>query len=148
MGLWLDVLLNTSEGRQATHIVLYKVVAIFVCIVRATVCLVYVSRLTSPQLVIPWMYLGWTSVRKESKVLMSIFILVSIIMLAGWGVMFISTTFSTTFMTWPFFAGISTASCSFTLMCTILGAICLSNFDKGLKNFRKSSPVAHPTAEC
>jgi len=118
MGLWLDVLINTYEGRQAIRSVLYKVLAIIVCI-----------------LMVPWIYLGWTSVRKESKVLMILFILVSTAMLGGWGALFASTTFRETFMAWAFFAGVSTASCFFALMCTILGVICLRNFNKGLKHF-------------
>ena len=44
-------------------------------------------------------------------------------------------------MSWPFFAGIISASSVFTLACKILGIVCLRNFDKGLKNFRKRSPV-------
>lgn len=94
---------------------------------------------------VPWMYLGWTSVRKESRVLMNVFIAVSTAMLGAWGGLFVSTTFRETFKTWSFFAGISTASCLFALMCTILGVICLTNFNKGLKHFRKSSPVSQAT---
>lgn len=88
------------------------------------------------------MYLGWTSIRKESKVLMNIFIVVSTAMLGSWGALFISNTFRLTFSNWSFFAGISTASCFFALTCTILGVICLTNFNKGLKNFRMSSPIS------
>ena len=86
---------------------------------------------------VPWMYLGWTSIYKESKVLMSVFIGVSLAMLGSWGGLFVSTTFRRTFMTWPFFASISASSCLFALICTILGVICLTNFNKGLKHFRK-----------
>jgi hypothetical protein len=95
---------------------------------------------------VPWMYLGWTSARKESKALMSTFILVSTALLAGWGGLFVSSTFRRAFMQWAFFAGISTASCLFALMCTILGVICLRNFDKGLKNFRKLLPCLYETS--
>ena len=34
---------------------------------------------------VPWMYLGWISVRKESRTLVSVFTLVSTVMLGGWG---------------------------------------------------------------
>jgi hypothetical protein len=93
------------------------------------------------------MYLGWTSIRKESKVLMNVFIVVSTAMLGSWGGLFVSSTFRRTFSNWSFFAGISTASCIFALVCTILGVICRSNFNKGLKHFRKSSPVSQTKAE-
>jgi hypothetical protein len=96
--------------------------------------------------VVPWLFLGWTSIRKESKVLMGVFVFVSMAMLGSWGGLFVSNTFRRTFMSWSFFAGISTASCLFALMCTILGIICLTNFNKGLKNFRKLSPVSQTNA--
>src|SRR5258706_5253388 len=86
---------------------------------------------------VPWMFLGWTAICKESKVLMNVFIVVSVAMLGGWGGLFASTTFRRTFISWPFFASISTSSCLFALTCTILGVICLTNFNKGLKHFRK-----------
>jgi hypothetical protein len=118
MGLWIDFIVNTTEGQYASSPVLFKAIAAVVCV-----------------LMVPWMYLGWTSIYKESKVLMSIFIGVSLAMLGSWGGLFASTTFRRTFISWPFFASISTASCIFALICTTLGVICLTNFNKGLKHF-------------
>jgi len=141
MGLWVDLIQTTDVGKLARNATLYQALAIIVCIVCEAIRLVNDPQLTSPQLMVPWMYLGWTSVRKESRTLMGVFILVSILMLGGWGGMFASTTFRQTFMDWGFFASISAASCLFALMCTILGVICLRNFNKGLKHFRKLSPV-------
>ena len=57
------------------------------------------------------------------------------------GLPFVSATFRRTFMNWPFSAGIISVSSFFTLACTILGIISLKNFDKGLKTFRKRSPI-------
>jgi len=141
MGLWVDLIRTTDEGRRATNATLYLALAIIVCIVCKAIRLVNAPQLTSPQLMVPWMYLGWTSVRKESKTLMRVFILVSTLMMGGWGGLFVSTTFRQTFVNWGFFASISAASCLFALMCTILGVICLRNFNKGLKHFRKLSPI-------
>ena len=39
MGLWLDFLLNTTEGQYASLAVLLKVIAAVVCVVCTTVCL-------------------------------------------------------------------------------------------------------------
>ena len=90
---------------------------------------------------VPWMYLGWASVRQENMTLAGVFVLVSLIMLGGWGGLFVLTTFRRTFMKRLFSAGISSASSNFTLACTILGIICIRDLDKGLNNFRKRSPV-------
>jgi len=67
---------------------------------------------------------------------MSVFTLISTVILGGWSGLFVSTTFRQTFMNWP------TASRLFGLVYTFLGAICLKNFNKGLKHFRKPSPVS------
>jgi len=37
MGLWMDFLLNTTEGQHASSAVLFKVLAGVVCVVCATV---------------------------------------------------------------------------------------------------------------
>ena len=71
MGLWVDLIMTTDEGQLSKNGGVYKAIAILVCIVCATVRLVNAPRLTSPQLMVPWMYLGWTPVRKENKILMS-----------------------------------------------------------------------------
>lgn len=102
------------------------------------------------------MFLGWNAICKESKVLMNVFIVISVAMLGGWGGLFASATFRQTFKTWPFFTSISTASFIFALTCTILGAICLTNFNKGLKNFReffshfsnKSGMLSFASSQC
>lgn len=37
MGLWIDFIVNTTEGQYASFPVLFQVIAILVCIVCATV---------------------------------------------------------------------------------------------------------------
>lgn len=122
MGLWLDFLLNTTLGQRAWNALMYKIIAIVVMAVM-----------------IPWFAMGWFAVRKEHKITMGAFLGLCVIMLAGWGGMFASNTFRWTFKDWAFFSAMSTASCALTLLTTVLGAVCLRNFDKGLKNFRKYS---------
>ena len=52
--------------------------------------------------------------------------------LAGWGAMFDSITFRWTYMTWPFFAAMTTTSVLLTLFAFILGIMCRINFGRGL----------------
>lgn len=57
--------------------------------------------------------------------------------LAGWSVMFLSTIFRWTFITWPFFSFMATASVVLTLLSAILGVVCRLNFGKGLARYRR-----------
>ena len=98
MGLWVDFLMTTDEGQLSKNGDVYKVITILMCIVCATLRLVNDSRLTSSQLMVPWMYLGWTSVRRENKILMRVFVPVSLVLLDSWGGIFVSGTFRRTFM--------------------------------------------------
>jgi hypothetical protein len=81
---------------------------------------------------------GWFAVRRELRLPMFIFLFLSILYLASWGMMFFSTTFLWTFTTWCFFAVISSASVFLTFMATVLGVVCHFNFGKGLAVYRES----------
>jgi len=73
------------------------------------------------------------------------FLVLSVLYLAGWGVMFCSTTFRWTFTTWFFFSVMATASVFLTIVGMILGIVCRLNFGKGLTHCRESfSPWIGP----
>lgn len=80
---------------------------------------------------------GWFAVRCELRAPMLIFLILSMLYLGGWGVMFVSTTFRWTFITWTFFSLMATASVILTLLSAILGIVCLLNFGKGLARHRE-----------
>lgn len=105
-----------------------------------------------PKLLIPWLMTvsfflkksincqfnikqGWFAVRRELRVPMFIFLLLSVLYLIGWGVMFISTTFRWTFTTWFFFSIMACASVFLTFMSIVLGVVCRMNFGKGLARY-------------
>lgn len=67
---------------------------------------------------------------------MFIFLVLSILYLAGWSVMFFSTTFRWTFVTWSFFSVMACASVFLTVLSFILGVVCRYNFGKGLPRYR------------
>jgi hypothetical protein len=80
---------------------------------------------------------GWFGVRRELRTLMLLFLVLCVAYLGGWGVMFVSTTFRWTFITWSFFSMIATTSVILTVTCLILGLLCRMNFGKGLLRYRE-----------
>jgi hypothetical protein len=115
VALWLDQLLNSAIGDRATFLTIYKAGAI-----------------TTLVLLVPWVLTGWFGVRRELRLPMLIFLLLSSFYLAGWAVMFFSTTFRWTFSSWRFFAVNASASVFLTVSCFLLGIVCHFNFGKGL----------------
>lgn len=66
---------------------------------------------------------------------MFIFLVLSILYLGGWSLMFLSTTFRWSFVTWRFFSVMATASVLLTVTAFVLGIICRFNFGKGLPRY-------------
>lgn len=118
VSLWVDQLMNSVIGDLASFQKLYKV-----------------TSFITLALLIPWLMTGWFAVRRELRLPMFIFLFLSILYLAGWGVMFFSTTFRWTFTTWTFFSLMATASVFLTLLAVVLGVICRFNFGKGLARY-------------
>lgn len=118
VSLWIDQLINSAIGDVASFTVLYKV-----------------SSFITLAVLVPWLCLGWVSVRRELRLPMFGFLVISIIYLAGWGVMFFSTTFRWTFVTWRFFSIMASTSVFLTALSFILGVVCRFNFGKGLLKY-------------
>jgi len=118
IGLWIDQLWNGQIAHLARLAFVYKPVFIVVLI-----------------LLIPWLMTGWVAVRKELRIPMLVFLVLSFGYMAGWGAMFASTTFRWTFVTWRFFSLVASGSVLLTLMALILGLICRLNFGKGLLRY-------------
>ncbi|KAF8649849.1 hypothetical protein AX16_005612 [Volvariella volvacea WC 439] len=118
VGLWLDQLLNSVIGDMVTFLTLYKVSSIITLV-----------------LLVPWLVSGWFGVRRELRLPMFVFLLLSVLYLGGWSVMFVSTTFRWTFVTWRFFSVMASASVFLTVSSFILGIVCRLNFGKGLLRY-------------
>ncbi|KAF7320177.1 B-block-TFIIIC domain-containing protein [Mycena kentingensis (nom. inval.)] len=118
VSLFLDQLINGWAGHMAWYSVLYK--AMFI---------------VTGLLLIPWLVSGWYSVRREKRWGMVFFLAISLWYLAGWAVMFLSTTFRWTFETWNFFAIVASFSIFFSLLAFLLGVVCRYNFGKGLLRY-------------
>ncbi|KAF9478013.1 hypothetical protein BDN70DRAFT_933716 [Pholiota conissans] len=121
VSLWIDQLMNNTIGDFATLQKLYKV-----------------TSMITLALLIPWLMTGWFAVRRELKVPTIVFLALSILYLGGWGVMFISTTFRWTFVTWTFFSIMATTSVILTVLSVVLVIICSLNFGKGLARYLNS----------
>ncbi|KAH7915129.1 hypothetical protein BJ138DRAFT_201706 [Hygrophoropsis aurantiaca] len=117
VALWIDQLWNGAIGHLATSPV-YKPVLI-----------------VTLALLLPWLGLGWFAVRRELRIPMLIFLVLSLAYLVGWGAMFASPTFRWTYMTWTFFGVMTSASVFLTVISFVLGIVCRVNFGKGLVRY-------------
>lgn len=162
VSLWVDQLMNSVIGDLASFQKLYKVTSFITLAVRIILHLRIqnISNSARPYISVvdPMvddceykknyfqahsglfcapLEQGWFAVRRELRLPMVIFLLLSILYLGGWGVMFVSTTFRWTFTTWTFFSIMATTSVSLTLLSVILGVLCRLNFGKGLARYRE-----------
>lgn len=114
-GLWLDQLINGVVSKITNLKAIYEALTILVLV-----------------LLVPWLALGWVSVRKEWRLPMAVFLAMSALYMAGWGAMFISDSFRWTFLQWRFFCLMTSASVALTLSALITGIFCRLGFGKGL----------------
>ncbi|KAF7784583.1 hypothetical protein Agabi119p4_748 [Agaricus bisporus var. burnettii] len=92
VSLWLDRLFNNVIG----DLVDLRKAYLASCIITLV-------------LLIPWLMMGWFGSRRELRIPMLGFLGLCVVYLGGWGVMFISTTFRWTFITWDLFSIMSVA---------------------------------------
>jgi len=118
ISLWLDQIYHGAIGHMAMKAGVYK--AVFVVVLL---------------LLFPWLFTGWIAVRRELKIPMMIFLVLSCLYLVGWGALFSSYTFRWTFVQWRFFSVIVSLSVFLALMSFILGLACRFNFGKGLPRY-------------
>ncbi|KAF8750807.1 hypothetical protein RHS01_09179 [Rhizoctonia solani] len=122
--LWVDELLNGSIACFAEHQGLYKGVFI-----------------TSILLLLPWLILGWIGVRRENKLMMHAFLIISLLFITAWAAMFASDVYRWSFATWPFFAAMTVTSFVVLVATTGLAIVCRYNFKKGLALFLQSQQI-------
>lgn len=116
--LWIDQLLKGAISSLTRQTAVY--LALFII---------------STVILVPWTMMGWFSVRREMKKLMTGFFVVGFFLIGFWLAMFASLVFRWTFLTWSFMASLMTeAFVAMTASC-ILGVICWRNFDKGLAHY-------------
>ncbi|KAK7033170.1 hypothetical protein R3P38DRAFT_3313235 [Favolaschia claudopus] len=120
VALWLDQIVNPNNAfsQMTIHKTLYIGISV-----------------TTLALLVPWIAMGWYSVRREWKKLMFAFLFIAALVFTSWILMLKSWTFAWTFVEWPFFA-CSIIAASLSLLATIVfGVISLLHFDKGLAHY-------------
>ncbi|KAF8175155.1 hypothetical protein BJ912DRAFT_931183 [Pholiota molesta] len=121
MGLWINVLTNTSIKVISQHTAAYQAVYI-----------------TSVLLLIPWIAMGWYAIRREMRRMMLVFLGIGFLIITGWAVMFYSLVFPWTFMQWPYLGCFTVASFTLLVASMALGIVCRLNFGKGLKEYLRA----------
>ncbi|KAI0343999.1 hypothetical protein BDW22DRAFT_1392179 [Trametopsis cervina] len=118
VALWVDQIYNGDIGHLTHEAPVFKGTAVAVLV-----------------LMLPWLAIGWISVRREHKVPMIMFLVLSFAYLIGWSSMFLARTFRWTFVEWRFFSLMATASVVLALATFVLGVVCRCNFGKGLSRY-------------
>nr|XP_018261025.1 uncharacterized protein I303_06742 [Kwoniella dejecticola CBS 10117]OBR83183.1 hypothetical protein I303_06742 [Kwoniella dejecticola CBS 10117] len=83
----------------------------------------------------PWLYLGWTSIRKEQRKRFNVFIGLSACIVGGWALSFANKVFRIVFTTWAFFTAMGSLAAGLTIITVILALIRRWTFGKGLADF-------------
>ncbi|TFK26145.1 hypothetical protein FA15DRAFT_616477 [Coprinopsis marcescibilis] len=86
-------------------------------------------------LIIPWLIVGWVSIRKEARKRFWIFLLISLLILAFSSFMFSSPLYRMIFMRWRFFAAMTVTAFVLLTLTVTVGLICRINFGKGLSGY-------------
>jgi len=118
MALWVDQLLHGIAKELSAHTVVYDG-----------------TFITTTLLLIPWLVLGWYSVRRECRKLTWAFLAIALFFLFAWSMMFYSMVYRFTFIDWPFFGCLTTTSFVTLISSTVFAIVCLSNYGKGLSEW-------------
>jgi len=117
--MWIDQLYSGLFGPHALRLELYRVWQIVVLVA-----------------LIPWLTLGWFSVRREWRRGMLVFNSLSVFFLASWIAILFSDSWRLTFLDWRFFSIIQVGAFASCLLTLILGIICrVYCFGRGLPEY-------------
>ncbi|CAK5275555.1 unnamed protein product [Mycena citricolor] len=86
-------------------------------------------------LIVPWLVMGWMSVRKESRTLFGVFCLISAILLSEATAMFASRLNQFVLGAWSFYATLSIAAYILLVITLVLAIACRLQFGLGLAHF-------------
>ncbi|KAF7297186.1 hypothetical protein MIND_00951700 [Mycena indigotica] len=84
---------------------------------------------------IPWLVLGWLSVRRESKILFLLFAAISCVLFAMATLTLISPLYRFVLTSWSFYATISITADVLLIATSVLAIVCRTQFGKGLAHF-------------
>lgn len=119
--LWIDQLFNGPLVNISSHNIEY--------IIGFTILNV---------LLLPWIAIGWFSIRREMKRTMWTFLGLGTFYILSWGFLYYSQVFRWTWIQWPFFACMSLSAQIAELACVILAIVCYKNFHRGLASYLRA----------
>jgi hypothetical protein len=126
LALWLDQVLHGA----LSHI--------------ATVKSIYLAQsITEIVLLLPWIALGWWAITHENRLAIAGFIAWALCMVVMTALDFYSVGFRWTFVQWPFFGGVTTASFIVLILAAGFAGVCTARFGRGFANYR-----AYPSLSC
>lgn len=118
IGMWIDKICHGLMREMAKHSNLYLAAFVVILVFQ-----------------LPWLWLGWLCVRKESRSQFAVFFTVSGFLLALSTAMFFSSFYRYIFTTWPFFATLTVTAYILIVATSVLAVMCRLNFGKGLAHY-------------
>ncbi|KAG6908705.1 hypothetical protein DXG01_003638 [Tephrocybe rancida] len=139
--IWIDHICFKTIMNKASHTQLYLAAFVVTLLVRFE----YETFMRLDlwaffiQLLLPWLGLGWVSVRKEGRRRFLAFSVISIFLVAVSSLMFFSDLYRFIFVTWPFFATLTVTAFILIVTTALLGVWCRLNFGRGLSHYLQAS---------
>jgi hypothetical protein len=118
MALWVDQLLHGAIKELSSHTDVYDG-----------------AFITTALLLVPWLTMGWYSVRRECRKLTWAFLAIALFFLFAWSMMLYSRVYRFTFIDWPFFGCMTVTSFVALISSTVIAFVCLRNYGKGLSEW-------------
>ncbi|KAJ7279025.1 hypothetical protein C8J57DRAFT_152354 [Mycena rebaudengoi] len=116
--LWISKISFGSIGKLADHFQIY-----------------FAALVVTAVLEVPWLILGWITVRKEQRLRFLVFCFISFGLLLIASLMFASPLYRFVFSAWAFYATITVTSYALIVTTSIVAILCRLQFGKGLKHF-------------
>jgi hypothetical protein len=125
LSLWLDQVITGAISQIATFRVLYKAQAGL-----------------EIALLLPWVALGWFALTREHRLAAAGFVAWAAFLLVTNALDFYSVAFRWTYIQWPFFGGVTTASLVILVFTIGFAGVCTARFGRGFANYREHPPLA------
>jgi len=116
--LWIEKVSSGAMRRVANNFSLYQVAFVVTAILE-----------------IPWLVLGWNSIRREKRNLFAAFFFLGLILVAVSSAMFAGALYRFVFNTWSFFATMTVFAYIQLVLTSILGILCRLKFGNGLTDY-------------
>ncbi|ESK85633.1 hypothetical protein Moror_9971 [Moniliophthora roreri MCA 2997] len=116
--MWIDKASSGTIVHIAKHLRAYQAVLIIMAV-----------------FVLPWVILGWGSVRREQRRRFLVFSTISIAFLVASSAIFASPLYRFIFDMWPLFATMTITSYILIVAVSVTGILCRLHFGRGLKEF-------------